>query len=425
MTKLLAISDRNNFISVSTKNHLLDRPVSDKATLDIDKAPYYTDITDPNMITTTLSFIDHPSSDVDTDTQTTLTVRTEDSVVGVAKFVLNRNDVAGFDRADSVVGLRNVTTQIIAKKGDDFFVLDEFTRDLSAKFRKNIAPSTSVPTNLIRQDLGFRTPADDLRRDFVLQPRRDLDTGDGNFNYEVTYPFIFRFEAWLPLQGVADVFYDESLQNNGLNHDWARYFDGSVDAGWNMFFRFSISAEKDGVLLEPYVTEAQIFPEDYTDGSEWDTENAKGFLVSTGDEITQGGQSGISLDEDTRIEGYMTFNTTPLPTLPDLDMVLMINVFEKEDYKGQYRYYSKYPNLLTSNVWTGLLGISTATKDNSSSPIFAVKAVLQAALLTKDSSYRISWRIYDNRPDLGIPDGKELAQGGLKTDNLDQIKEIV
>ena len=405
VTKLLAISDKKNLITVSTKNHLLDRAVSDKVTLKIDAAPYFVDITDPDMITTELSFIDHPSSDVDTETQTTLTVRTEDSVVGVAKFVLNRNDVAGFDRADSVVGFSNITTQVIAKKGDDFFVLDEFTRDLRVRSHKAIAPSTSVPINAFEQDRGFRTPEDDLRKNVVLKARRDLDITDGNFNYEVTFPFIHRFEAWLPLEGVNDVFYDESLPNNGLNHDWARYFNGSVESGWNMFFRFSITAEKDGVSLEPYVTEAQLLTADYTDGSEWDTENAKGYLVSTGDEITMGGQSGISLDEDTRIEGYMTFNTAPLPTLPDLDMVLMINVFEKEDYKGQYRYYSKYANLLASNVWTGLGGIDTATKDNSASPIFAVKAQLQAALLTKDSSFRISWRFYDNRPDLGDPNG--------------------
>lgn len=414
VSKLLAVSDRNNAISISTKNHALDRAVSDKVTMPVDIREYYIDLTDPDMITTELSFIDHVGVSVDTDTKHTLTIRTEDDVTGVAKFVLNRNDVAGFDRANSEVGFRNITAQVIARKdANTYFVLDEFPRDLRVRNTRDIAPSTSVPTNAIEQDLGFRTPQDDLRKNFVLQPRRDLDIGDGNFNYEVTYPFIFRCEPWMPLQGVNDVFYDESLPNNGLNHDWARYFDGSVESGWDMYLRFSITAVKDGVTLAPYVTESLLTTEDYTDGTEWDTEEAKGYLVSTGDEITMGGQSGISLDENSEIRANMTYIAGTPPTLPDLVMVIMINVFEKEDYKGQYRYYTKYANLLSNNVWAGLSGADTADKSNPSGNIFRVTAQLRASLLTKDSSFRISWRFYDTRPDDGIPDGLITETGVL------------
>jgi hypothetical protein len=425
LSRITATSGRDYVLSIATKDHTLNRAESNKATIPIRIGTYFTDLTDPDMVTIANTFIDHPNSDVDTGVNT-LTVRTEDDVVAVAKFVLNRNDITGFTRQGVEIGYSHITAQIIARKdADTFFVLDSFDRSLPSNRNKTIAPYGTVPVvgfdAGITEDRGFRTPADDLRKNIVVKRRIDLD-GGGFFHYECYFPFIFRWEDWAKLDGVNDEFYDESLPNNGLNHDWARY---AARTDWNIFFQFSITATKDGVALDPYVTESQLFVEDYTEGTEWDTEIMKGYLVSSGLEITEGGQSGISLDESTRIEGEMTYVTTPLPTLADLVMVLMVNVFEKGDFKAQYRISSLYPNTTTDNVWIGLAGILTATKDDSLSPRFLVKAELRPDLLEEEQEFRFSERFYDTRPDLGIPDGKTLVGGGLKTLVGGGIKQII
>ena len=401
VSKIGAMSIREYVLSISTKNHLIASSEGDNVNLPIDIGSYFTDLTDPSMIQTDITFVDHPNSDVDTGA-TTLTVRTDDDVVGVAKFTLDRKDIAGFTRVGVDIGFSSIKVEVIAKKDiDTFFVLDSFERNLNIEDSVNIAPYGTVPIIDIEQDRGFRTPADDLRRDIIVKRRTDLDVVSGIFNYECYFPFIFRWEDWVKLDGVNDEFYDESLPNNGLNHDWARY---AAASGWNIFFRFTIVATKDGFPIT-YTSESLMLVEDYTEGSEWDTEQAKSYIVSSGLEITQGGQSGISLDEATRIEGDMTFNTSPVPSLSDLVMRLTVNVFEKDDFKAQYRISSLYDNTTTDNVWIGLAGILKATKSNPSGSIFRVAAELRPELLAEEQTFRFSWRIYDTRLDDGVPNG--------------------
>jgi hypothetical protein len=120
----------------------------------------------------------------------------------------------------------------------------------------------------------------------------------------------------------------------------------------------------------------------------------------------------------------MTFNTTPVPALGDLVMVLMINVFERDNSRSQYRISSLYDNTTTDNVWIGLAGILKATKTNPSGTIFRVSAELRAALLSRDQSFKISWRFYDTRPDLGVPFGKLMEDGTPKLMESGIIKEV-
>jgi hypothetical protein len=419
VAKIGAMTTREYVLSMAMKNHAFTESFSDNVTLPIHINPYFTDLTDPDMVQTTITFVDHPNSDPDAGVEI-LTVRTDDDVVAVAKFTLDRNDITGFTREGVDIRFTHITARIIARKNDTtFFVLDEFDRGL-AKSVVTIAPYGTVPRLNIEEDRGFRTPADDLRKNVVAKRRTDLDVVGGEFNYELYFPFIFRWEPWASLDGVNDEFYDESLPNNGQNHDWARY---AADPDWNIYFQFTIIVNKDGFPI-PYVTESILSIEDYTEGTEWDTEIAKGYLVSSGLEITKGGQSGISLDEPTRIDAEMTFNTTPVPTLPDLVMVIMVNVFEKEDFKAQYRYYTKYPNLLANNVWIGLGGISTATKSNPSGTIFRVAAELRNELLAEEQEFRFSWRIYDTRPDVGVPFGKLKEDGTPKETESGLIKLV-
>jgi len=106
-------------------------------------------------------------------------------------------------------------------------------------------------------------------------------------------------------------------------------------------------------------------------------------------------------------------------------MVMMINISEKTGYKAQYRFYSLYANTFADNPWTGLTGGDLVTKTIETVTTFRAAALIDPAKIPNEATYRVSLRFYDIRADLGDPNGKKLAQGGLKTDLLGFIKDIV
>jgi len=102
-------------------------------------------------------------------------------------------------------------------------------------------------------------------------------------------------------------------------------------------------------------------------------------------------------------------------------MVIYINIFEGSNFKGMFAISSKY-DIANDNAFIGLLGILTATKSNPSGDIFRVEAEVKAGF---NAQPRFAFRFYDTRDETGIPDGKTLAQGGLKTDGIGFVKDIV
>ena len=405
---------------VSTKNVALTRAKSDKTKIRVDFNRYFSEQQDPNMIQITNTFLDLTNEDVDAGSES-LTVRTEDAVLGVASFTLDRNDIPNFNRSDAAINILSATGQMIAKNNTtgDFFVLDTYSTDFFELEIIDDPTYGTVPFIDITEDRGFTTPADDLRKNVRVKRRKDLDSG-GVFAYEFRYPFIVRWEPWEPLNTVNNEFLDPTQQNNGKNHDWMHYFIGT---DWNLYMRIEIVATKDGLPLAPYTLDSVLLTEDYDDGLEWDTPVTTTQLTSNLDPIINGGgQYGVSFVENTLVESDMNYVAFGPPTLPDLEFVMMINVFEKTNYLGQFRIYTQYDTDL-SNQWIGLAGILKATKTDEGGNKFRVSAELKPP--APEQTFKFSWRIYDKRPDSGVPNGKTLAQGGLKTDGLGFVKDIV
>ena len=411
---------------VSTKDHTLTRAKSDKSKIRVDFNTYFSEVQDPTMIGTAITFVDHVNSDVDAGTQS-LIARKEDDIVGIAHITLDRNDITNFNRSDAAINLTSVTAQVIARKDNNtYFVLDEFTTPLNIPEQDIIIDPTygTVPFIDLTQDRGFITPPDALRQNIRFKRREDLDSG-GVFSYELRFPFIFRWEPWEPLSGVDPEFIDitaPSNHHNGRNHDWNHYVDGT---GWNIFFRTEINATKNGIALAPYVKESQLIARGYDDGTEWDRVPVKTYLNSTDEPIIVTGGYALSTAENSKIEFDQIFNTTPLPSLAEVHMVMMINISEKTGYKAQYRFYSLYANTFADNPWTGLTGGDLVTKTIETVTTFRAAALIDPAKIPNEATYRVSLRFYDIRADLGDPNGKTLAQGGLKTDLLGFIKDIV
>ncbi len=384
--------------SISTKDYTKSRAKSDKANVTIDNNVYFTESTDPSMVEFDITHIDITSADVDNGYES-LVVRSEDNVLSIAKFTIDRNDIPNFERVGTEVRLLNVKMQMIARKDiDTYFVLDKYSRSLPGTVVNN-ATYGNIPFIDISEDMGFITPPDDLRRDVRLRRRVDLDNA-GKFSFEFRLPWVFRWEYFIENVNVDDEFFDVSQPFNGKNHDWDRFLNGT---GWNLFFRIDLALLKDGVP-QTYTKESQLIAEDYDEGIEWDTPVFKTIKASTGVEITNGSTYGIDKDSDTKVEMNMTFNTAPLPTLPDIELVMMIAVFEKTNYKDQFRFYTAYPAAI-NNVWTGITGGNFVTDTIEAVTTFRAAGVLKSALLPVGDQYRLSYRIYDKRADLGDPSG--------------------
>ena len=400
VTRISPLTGKDYRISISGKDFAKTRAKAEKANVDVDINQYFIDETDPSMITTVIDFMDHTGSDPDTDSEASLIVRKNDEVLARASFVIDHNDITGFDRLGVAIGLSSAKIQVIAKNGSKSFVLDEYTTSLSPDNTFILEPYGAVPILDITEDRGFTSPSDEQRTNVRLRRRIDLDIDDtGLFNYEITFPFYFQTDDFIENQNVVDEFRDESLPFNGKNNDWFRFFDGT---DWNMFVRVEIIATKDGVPLAPFVTNALLLTRDYDAGTEWDDLGAKTYLASTGDEIVNGGQHGVSLDENALIKWDQLFNTTPLPTLPDLVFVITLKLFENGDYKTAFRLSSLHAITVNSNILIGL------TDDFVTKSIITT-TTFRGSLFIKppepNQSYETTYRIYDTRPDLGVPNG--------------------
>ena len=426
VARIEAISDLNYELSIEIADHTKTRSKSDKESPVVDIQPYFIETADPTMITPVNGFILHTGSDVDTDQVESAVLRPGDDFNPTTIFSLNRNDVANYERANAAIDFTSITAQIIVKKGSEFFVLDEQKQNLNNL--PIIIDDTygTVPEIDVSIDRGFASPVDDLRKYFVIKRRPDLDAA-GLFYYEIDYPCIFRWEPWEKLAGVPQDFYDRDAPANehfGKNHDWAHYVVGTL---WDIYYRIKIVATKDGIA-QTYSLDSLLLVEDYLQGVEWDTENIKAFKTDAagtpGDEIIQGIQSGTMENELTLIRGEKTYLDPPhtAPTLPDLEMVFLVSVFEEMNYKGAFLISSLYDRTGNS-PWIGLNGILKTSKTNNAL-IYRAEAILQNGFFSAGQQLRIACRFYDKReegppvpPAVGIleEDGTFIIEEGVST----------
>ena len=271
-----------------------------------------------------------------------------------------------------------------------------------------------VPFVDITQDRGFKTPADDLRKNIRIKRRIDLDLG-GIFAYEIDFPMVMRWENWEARPNANDDFFDSSQPNNGLNHDWVRI---NNTAGWDIFYRFTLTALKNGDPLT-FTSETIMNLDNYLAGTEWNTENIKTFIDSTNDPILSGGDYGVSLTDNTRVQAEMTYLGVESFVPADLVAVLKINVFERENFKGQFTIstlYDPQPN----TKWLGISPSIRAVITNPSGDIWRTTAILQSNLLDDETTFKITHRLY--APPFG--DAKELEDDTIKTLEDDSTKTL-
>ncbi len=396
VAKISGMGSKDYRITIATQNHLLQRSVTDKVNLRIDVDEFFVQTTDPDMISITTKFLEHPYSDIETQSKDQITARIEDDILATSTFIIDQNG-----REEDEIVLTGATSEVVFSDGIEEFTADEYTVSLIDSQIVN-----GIPYVNIEESRGFATPCDDNRANVKLFSRTDLD-GGGFFHYQFQFPFIFRWEKWEALPEASDDFFDANEQNEGLNHDWAKY---PKLAGWDAYLKVTINATKNGNPQE-YVKRSILQMEDYLEGVFWDTENLQSYDNVTNDDL----QGLLQAYANSRIEGNKTYVASNIPSVGDLAMQLKINIFEKDNFKAQYTLSSEY-DAHPDTIWQSVDNSNRVVIDGSASPIFTAKALTIGDLLQQGQTYKISCRFWDKRPESPFPENesKLLEDGSRK-----------
>jgi hypothetical protein len=403
VSRISANPTQRFMLYIEASDHTLTRANSDKEQTFIDTNVFYVDNSDPTMFAMDQQFLEHPSSDLDTEGVAFPDARIVDDLLGF-------NNIS-FDKAtretDDII-FTGISGQIIAKKSTGAaFILDSRSFGLSNLKIVTDAVYGGVPNPEIEADRGFKTPADSNRANIKFFRRYAADSGAIK-EYRFQYPFIIRWEDFVYLPTASDDMFDPTEPNDGLNQDWVR-IDAFSD--WNIYFKTSLSVTKNGNPLT-YEQESRIWTYDYDLGPEW-----SGNVLRTYDEndnlLTSGGSPIVIKYADGRIEAEFNFIGATTPSISDLVIVLKIDVYEEGTFKGTYWISSAY-DASPSTWWYSVDTSNRVVITNPSLNKFIGEAKLSGAKLPKKPQFKITPRIYDIRAaePPGPPDVPKLMEDG-------------
>ena len=145
----------------------------------------------------------------------------------------------------------SIRGRIVAEKTNgDRFTLEEFiynTALLPTNGTTGVLPLDYV------ENRGFKLPATSDRHDFSVQLDPSLDTIDV-FGVEMLYPFIVRYEDWLPMSQASSDFFGSQTQN------WFNYSD---NPDWTLQFEIALE-----VAEGEYIDHLSFDVHDYDDWGE-------------------------------------------------------------------------------------------------------------------------------------------------------------
>ena len=403
LARIAANPTQRFMMYIETANHTLTRANSDKEQILIDANDFYIDNSDPNLFLITQRFLEHPFSDLDTESTEFPDARIVDDLLGFANISFDRNT----RESDDII-FTGISGQVIAQKNTGAsFILDSRTFGLSNLKIVTDPTYGGVPNPDINSDRGFKTPADDNRGNIKFYRRYASDSA-GFFEYRFQFPFIIRWEGFVSLPTANDDMFDPTEPNDGLNQDWPRI---DTFADWIINYRTSISITKNGNPLT-YTTDKRVWTYTYDEGLEW-----SGNVLRTYDEndnlIASSGSPVVIKYADGRVEAEFNFVGATTPSISDLVIVLKIDVFEEGTFKGTYWLSSAY-DAHPSTWWYSVDSSNRVVITNPSANKFIGEAKLSGAKLPKKPRFKITPRIYDIREaePPGPPDVPKLMEDG-------------
>ena len=383
VSRIGANSVQQYMIYVEVADHTLDRSETDKVQLLLDANNYYTDFSDDGMIVMSQTFLTHPYSDIETETNDFPNSFIESDILGINNFYIDKNG-----RESDEIKLTGITSQIIARKNTGAsFVLDSSFRSLSAFPSIEYATYGSITNANFVEPRGFKTPVDDNRANFRLLRNYDSDSA-GLFYFRSQFPTYIGWDSYTAVTGVNDEFFDPNEPNDGFNNNWIRYDAASA---WSIYYRTIVNATKNGNPFS-YESISQIITHDYTAGDEWDTEQIRSFDENDVD-ITG---FGIKY-ADGKVQANFTYiGAAPNPSISDIVIDFHIYVFQEGTLKSVYTLSSAYdahPNTYFKSIDNSNRTVVT----NPVSNVFRGEALIQGSLLPNKNKFQVSAILYDKR----------------------------
>jgi len=278
----------------------------------------------------------------------------QDEVVVASNFYIESSG-----RTMSGIKLTNINARIIAYNGTSQFELDQFNVPLAS-----IPLTGNTQIFDIQQPRPFNVPVGSIRKYIEVKRRQDLDTGT-RYYFTSIYPFIVRWETWLPLLQADPSFLNPSLPNNGLNNFWQQYQTGS----WELYYELSITATENGTpqqyqLKQPFVVHNYLTDSDYTYAKTFAFESSDLALLMSGTGGAKQLQSGGAFTQTVNGQVYYIdgnsfaylfkktlivafFEKTTSPAYVTVEM--NVEVYQQGGVVGERIYSSKWAS--DGNSW--------------------------------------------------------------------------
>jgi len=257
---------------------------------------------------------------------------------GSQDIILSRDEVVGDTilKVDKTLFtsclLDEVTIQLIAKDADEVAVLSERIIDISGNQEINGARFVDL-----LEPLAYNVLPTEIRKNVQMIRRTDLD--DSTYNvYQISFPFMFRWEYWkqLVLAQLPTDFLDTSQDFNGYNHEWDRLGDFS---GWGIYYRLVTKLTCDG-KQGTITTDKEITHYTYDENTDWTLKEIKLFDDTT--ELTYSGQYYIKDGINTKVvatfenansidfsEYYMEFILSPKEIGDQFSITTFSSVYDR------------------------------------------------------------------------------------------------
>ena len=354
-------------------------PNTDRESVLVCANEFHIDNTDPNLLINTTKFLKHYENDVNTEGSTIINVFPEDEVVAYNLFYIDKQG-----RGADAIKIKDITCQIIAKNTStlDKFNLQQYTYNLSTA---NIINGNQFIDLTINTPLHI--PSNEIRKAIKIKRRTDLDTID-KFYYEVSYPFIIRWEYFKELQAINGAFFDNTKPFNGFNHFWHQY---TTQPNWGLYFDFTVTVLKNNIPLK-FTKQSLIESNDWNSNTNFVPNEIIAYdsdtlltLVNGFDKSIQGYKQSKIVVSSNKIIGAVD--------LPNTIVVIRIEAHKIGGIEGSTR-------ISTSNakdfdtIFVDINSLGTATLYTSGNTIYA-ECLIDNTKLPNNNVFKISARVYE------------------------------
>lgn len=306
--------------------------------------------------------------------------------------------------------ITNVINQIVGIKNDGTEFVFEHSNITIPYFVSGGIQQINI--NLPRV---FQIPSTEIRKNILI-------TGgviDGSkVIFTVNYPFMIRWEYWIPLLTANSDFYDTSEPNNGLNNDWFHY----QNANWKVYHRITTQLEYNGVAMS-FTQDTEIEINDYESNSAYTTKDVESYTLA-----------GVSLYDSVNARWYIqsfadtiikaTFVNVGTLDINKCYVEFHIWIFENSTIASAQRYSSKWVtnNPLTMFIpLTGVAGNRIELTQPTTDTIIAKAVIDHNYLPTGNITYSLVARLYVDDE----TQGNKITEDGVDKITEDSIIKII